>query len=117
MPGGVKGSLPLSFHVVRRFVMSLPMIEGLENRQLLSATLVNGVLTVTGTAGADRIELERKSSDRLRLRENGRDRLFSYAAVQSIVVNGLGGSDRIELEHNGVEAIDKPSQLNGGDRN
>jgi hypothetical protein len=59
------------------------MIEGLEGRQLLSATLVNGVLTVTGTAAADRIELERKSSDRLRLRENGRDRTFSYAASRA----------------------------------
>jgi Ca2+-binding RTX toxin-like protein len=94
--------------------MSRPLIEGLESRQLLSATLVNGVLTVTGTAGPDRIELERKS-DRLRLRENGRDRTFSYAAVQSIVVNALASGDRIELEHDGSEAVNKPSTLNGGD--
>ena len=71
------GHSPPRFHVVRRFVMSLPVIEGLENRQLLSATLVNGVLTVTGTAGADRIELERKGFSQLRVRENGRDRFFS----------------------------------------
>ena len=95
--------------------MSLPMVEGLEGRQLLSATLVNGVLTVTGTAGADRIELERKGSSQLRVRDNGRDRFFSYAAVQSIVVNGLAGGDRIELEHEGSDAVNKPSTLNGGD--
>jgi Ca2+-binding RTX toxin-like protein len=93
------------------------MIEGLESRQLLSATLVNGVLTVTGTGGADRIKIERSSSSSLRVEENGRRRNFSYAAVQSVVVNSLAGGDRIELEHDGSEAVNKPSTLNGGDGN
>ena len=94
-----------------------PMVEGLEDRRLLSAVLSNGVLTVTGTAGADRIEMERVSSDRLRVRENGRDRTFSYATVQRVVVNALAGDDEIKLEEDDDEAVNKPSQLSGGDGN
>ena len=92
-----------------------PLIEGLEGRRLLSASLVNGVLTVSATPGPDRVELDRVGTDRLRVRENGRDRFFSYSAVQRVVVNTFAGDDEIRIEEEGFEAVNKPTQLSGGD--
>ena len=89
------------------------MVEGLEDRRLMSVTLSAGVLTVTGTPGADRIEFER-DGDRIRVRDNGRDHRVSYAAVQRIVVNALAGDDEIRFKDGGIS---KPTELNAGDGN
>lgn len=91
------------------------LVEGLEGRRLLSAALVNGVLTVNGTAGADRIEVERPSADRLRVEVNGARRTFAYAAVQRIDVNALAGNDEVRVEDEGSDAVNKPTRLSGGD--
>ena len=90
-----------------------PAVEGLEDRRLMSVTLSAGVLTVTGTAAADRVEFER-DGDRIRVRENGSERRFSYAAVTKIVVNSLAGSDEIRIKDGGIS---KPTELNAGDGN
>jgi Ca2+-binding RTX toxin-like protein len=89
------------------------VIEGLEGRRLMSVTLSAGVLTVTGTAAADKVEFER-DGDRIRVRDNGRDLRVSYAAVTKIVVNTLGGGDEIRFKDGG---INKPTELNAGDGN
>jgi len=94
-----------------------PAIENLEDRKLLSASLVNGILTVTGTSGADRIELQRRADKgQLKLELNGRETKFSLSSVKKIVVNALGGNDFIE--YSGRDGgLATPGLLNGGDGN
>ncbi|MGE5611801.1 MAG: calcium-binding protein, partial [Bacillota bacterium] len=120
------------------------MFEQLEARQLLSAVLENGTLTITGTDEADSIVVEERfatitgtSTDPgtilvhwvgIRLEHvliakvNGVEQRFSYDDVQRIVINGLGGDDTIDS----VQTMDVafngsrtglPQLIYGGDGN
>lgn len=86
--------------------------EMLEGRRLLTATLVEGVLTVTGTAGADIIGIRPVPNAQLAVYEGlfsttwggmgGHHQLppptlFPAASVNSIVINGLDGNDAIHV--------------------
>jgi Ca2+-binding RTX toxin-like protein len=95
----------------------MSMIENLESRQLLSATLANGVLMVTGTSAADRIEVQKRADKgQLKLELNGRETKYTLSRVSRIVVNALGGNDFIEYSgRDGGLAV--PGVLNGGDGN
>jgi uncharacterized protein with LGFP repeats len=76
----------------------------LEARQVLStATLSAGVLTVTGTSGADTIAVLQSGAS-----VNAAGKTFATASVNSIVVNGLDGNDTITV------ASSLPATLNGG---
>src|SRR5689334_19825065 len=71
-------------------------IETLENRRLLSITLSGGVLTVTGTAGADHIEFQKRASEgKLKVEANGVERKFALSSVTKIVALGGTGNDVI----------------------
>jgi Ca2+-binding RTX toxin-like protein len=89
-------------------------MEDLEGRRLLSVSLSGGVLTVTGTAGADRIELQKRADDgELRVDDNGRETDFALSGVTKIVVLGGGGNDWIEYSgRDGGLAV--PGSLDGG---
>ncbi|MDB5321032.1 MAG: Hemolysin-type calcium-binding region [Phycisphaerales bacterium] len=87
------------------------MIESLENRCLLSATLSAGVLSVTGTAGKDDIHVDASHKD-LKVSVNGVKQSFKLADVKSLVVNGLAGNDKINLDH-----VPLGATINGGDGN
>jgi Ca2+-binding RTX toxin-like protein len=94
------------------------MIEPLEGRALLSAvTLSNGVLTVTGNATADRIEVQRRADKgQLKIEINGAEKKFTYSSVKKIVINSLGGNDFVDVSgRDGGVAI--PMSVNGGDGN
>jgi Ca2+-binding RTX toxin-like protein len=75
------------------------MFETLERRQLLSAALENGVLSVFGTALGDEITIIRPkvAPDFLRLSFNGRFRRFPIADVHRIEVYGRRGNDVISV--------------------
>jgi Ca2+-binding RTX toxin-like protein len=87
------------------------MIENLENRCLLSATLSAGVLTVAGTAGKDNIRVDANHGN-LKVAVNGVKQSFKIADVKSLAVNGFAGNDKINLDHVGLGAT-----VDGGDGN
>jgi Ca2+-binding RTX toxin-like protein len=81
----------------------LMMIENLENRRLLSASLANGVLTVTGTTGNDRIAVTPNGTD-LNVQIGKTKQTFKAADVKSLVVKSLAGNDTIDLAKSPVGA-------------
>ena len=87
------------------------MIENLENRCLLSATLSAGVLTVAGTAAKDNIHVDANHTN-LKVSVNGVKQSFKLVDVKSLVVNGLAGNDKIDLDHLPLGAT-----VDGGDGN
>src|SRR4051812_5138519 len=89
------------------------MVEGLEDRRLLSATLSHGVLTVTGTSGADSIEIQKRADkSQLKLELNRRETKYTLSSVKKIIVNALGGNDFIEFSGRDG-GLSVPSVLDG----
>lgn len=88
------------------------MIQPLEQRRLLSFTLLEGTLTITGTAGNDVIRVTQFTSTQLKVEEPGGIRYFADSSVSRIVINGLDGADRLD-----VGAMDEPATLRGGNGN
>src|SRR5215204_4978797 len=76
------------------------MIENLEQRRFLSASVANGILTVTGTESADRIVITQQRKTVL-VREGSHltrfNQLNRISHVSEIIVNALGGNDRIKI--------------------
>ena len=93
-----------------------PAFEALENRQLLSASLYAGTLTVHGSVYGDQIQVSRNSGplfDRIEVIENGYvTGSFTTSSVSTIRVYGNGGNDALAVG-SGVGAV----YLNGGDGN
>jgi hypothetical protein len=81
-----------------------PMFEALENRQFLSASLVNGVLKVFGTAGADNITVGINSSDtsKIAVQEGSAVKSFVRAKVKTISILSSDGNDHIVI-NNGIK--------------
>src|SRR3954463_11704548 len=107
-------------------------VEGLEQRALLSAAVSGGVLTVTGTDGADIISVraakDSSGAATLVVTENVRPAegedwaaptvsTFLQSDVTSIVVNGGLGNDSIAIGGKRGSAVSTPATLNGGDGN
>ena len=92
--------------------MSRSFFEPLENRQMMSATLKNGVLTVEGTDLANVIAVSQDKSS-VRVNEDGKVTTFAVGSVKSVVVNARGGNDQILGRTN----LQKPMTLRGGDGN
>lgn len=89
------------------------MFEKLEYRRLLSSSLVNGLLTVTGTSNKDTIALSLSGSN-IKVAQNGTaDKLFATAAVQKILINALGNNDTVTVG----PFVTKPATINGGGGN
>src|SRR5688500_15813087 len=88
------------------------LIESLEGRRLLSVTLSNGLLNITGTSGIDDIEVERASlnSSRLKVEVNDSERFFNLSSVSRIKMDGLGGNDKLEVDEE-FGPITVPTQL------
>ncbi|HEV8607555.1 MAG TPA: S8 family serine peptidase [Tepidisphaeraceae bacterium] len=74
-----------------------PIIETLENRRLLSVNLDNGLLSITGTEGADKIAVRATSDTQLRVFVNKQISFFNKSDVTGIFVDALGGNDRVEV--------------------
>jgi hypothetical protein len=88
------------------------LCETLESRRLFAITLVDGLLTVDGTAGNDTISLTSRGGT-LTVR-NGAERAdVALADVDDVVVNALAGDDRVTL----ATRLDVPATIDGGDGN
>jgi Ca2+-binding RTX toxin-like protein len=70
------------------------MIENLESRRLLSATLSAGVLTVEGSAKSDFIHVG-PGGGKLNVQVNKERKSFALGDVKKLVVRGLNGNDAI----------------------
>ena len=102
-----------------------PMIDTLESRKLLAATLADGVLTVEGTARNDVIHVSLSSDgETITVRESSGGRFrrgepteteFAAADVESIVVNAGAGNDTITLSGKRRTPLEIPATLNGGE--
>lgn len=92
-----------------------PVIESLEQRQLLSVDLDGGVLLVNGTAQADEITIRPAVNvpGQLRVMVNGKRTLVDAAQVKSIQINGRDGDDYIAIEGNGSRIV-VPAVIYGG---
>lgn len=87
-------------------------VEPVESRLCLAAALSEGVLTVTGTEGADVIEIDLRDDGQLKVEIGTAEQRFSYSAVARIVVRALGGNDIVEF--NARNLIAKPVQVFAG---
>lgn len=101
--------------------MSDAVVERLEQRTLLSASIKGGVLVIHGTAGADEFNVslvegskkKGKLSERIEVIEadlrTGESRIkrFSRPAVRQIKLLGRGGADRINLDISDVPILAK----------
>jgi hypothetical protein len=82
--------------------------------QAPAPTLVNGVLTVTGTEANDKIRINRASdATKVAVKVNGTKTLFSLSSITSIVVNALAGNDKVQIKR----GISIDAAINGGDGN
>ena len=95
----------------------LPLIEKLEERRLLSASvgLTRGVLEVVGTESNDTIEISLKQNKpgTIVVNINGVNHERNYSKVREIRVEALNGADRVLInEDNG--AIDRKTYMFGG---
>ncbi|HEV8606723.1 MAG TPA: LEPR-XLL domain-containing protein [Tepidisphaeraceae bacterium] len=73
------------------------MFESLESRLLLSASVSNGTLTVTGTDRADQINITQNKQTILVREGSSVTRFSKRDHINSLVVNALGGNDRIKI--------------------
>lgn len=93
-----------------------PGVESLEAIQLLSASLVHGIWTINGTAGADTIAVSRvpRHPDLLQASQNGHKvGTVRSALVREIHLNGLGGNDTLKIDES-HGAIRTRAVLSGG---
>ena len=72
-----------------------------------AARIINGVLTITGTAGTDIIRLVRSGNT---VTMTGFPTSFAVGTFSRIAVNALGGNDRVDAAN-----IDLPMTIDGGD--
>jgi len=79
-------------------------IESLERRAMLAADLLNGTLTVVGTAGNDNIQVQVAAggahNGELQVDVNGQQTFFDVNQVSSIRISGLAGNDQITVDDN-----------------
>ncbi len=93
------------------------LCEPLEPRRLLSASVINGVLTITGTANADVISLL-QSGQTISLNDDGVAQSFNAASLKSISISLFGGNDVAALQKSdGSHAITVRAMIIGGSGN
>ena len=79
-----------------------PRVEELDQRDLLSVTLANGLLTIEGTTTADQIRITLPSAQTLQVTVDttGDSQQFSLSSVSGILVRPRAGSDFVMIGPN-----------------
>jgi len=83
------------------------VIEELEGRRMLSASVSGGILRIVGTKHADVIEISRSGSS-IDVAINGVNTAFNASGVDGLIVKGFGGNDSVR------NRTSLPSLLLGG---
>src|SRR5205814_7994453 len=78
---------------------SSEFIEQLESRQMLAATLANGVLSVVGSNHADKISVTRSGAN-IVVKFGNKGKNFAAAQVSSINIRARNGDDRVSVNKN-----------------
>jgi hypothetical protein len=73
-----------------------PIVESLEDRRMLSASLVHGILKVTGGAGDDAITLS-ADTKRITVKIGASSKRFTKTAVKTISIVSGGGDDTVTI--------------------
>lgn len=79
-----------------------PVVETLEDRRMLSASLVHGALKVVGTAGDDTITISADTT-RITVNDGAATKRFTKTQVKTISILGGGGADTITI-NSGIKA-------------
>lgn len=97
----------------RRARQTPQLIQVLESRALLSATLENGVLTLEGTSEDDILRVRPDRDDPTIVVARVNDESFEFPAedVSEIVINGHAGNDRLQI----ARRLRVPGELSGGE--
>ncbi len=99
------------------------MLEKLESRRLLDATLTNHNLLITGTSSDDQISVDLRNLGSSALPDfeafvtinNVEVAHFAYDQINLIRVDALGGNDYVNLNGDGVkQGVSKSAHLEGG---
>ncbi len=91
--------------------------EELERRRLLSASLSSGLLTITGTSGADSITVQQDSIS-LTVSDNGAVSTFGIDKVQKLSIDLKAGNDFLRLSRKDrTHAVKAPATILGGSGN
>jgi hypothetical protein len=86
-------------------------LESLETRQMFSAGVSAGVLSVTGTAANDTLNVSLNKAGGIVVNDNGTVRTFSPAGINSIRIDALAGNDQVRVSN----SITLPCTITGGD--
>ncbi|HEY7086548.1 MAG TPA: hypothetical protein VH518_00585, partial [Tepidisphaeraceae bacterium] len=94
------------------------MIESLEARQFLSASVDQGTLVIVGTHLKDNISLtvDPDTTDRVTVKINGFVRQFTLSDIQQINIQAGQGNDEVTID-NGKSLLNIPARIygSGGD--
>lgn len=92
-----------------------PAIEPLEERRLLSASLVGSQLRISGTSGNDNIvvKLKRGSDPLIQVNDNGNLKSFVRSSVNSILIYTSGGNDLVYIDERNGD-LTQNATLSGG---
>src|SRR5829696_3477346 len=89
-----------------------PLVESLEQRRLLSASLHGGLLAIKGTSSADEIEIEVEHGT-VMVTIDGASQTFTLADVRRLRAVGGQGDDNIHFNTAG-DSLSLPMLLIGG---
>jgi len=95
-----------------------PVVESLEQRQLLSVSLHNGILAIEGTDAAESITIlpSPRFAGKLQVNVNKQKQFFDEADVKGIYIDANAGNDRVVIENIG-KRITIPCTIHGGPGN
>src|SRR5437773_1544442 len=88
--------------------------ETLEQRRLLSISLSDGLLTITGTPGNDSITIRQEGAT-LFIDDNIKVRSYNVSDVTKLSIDMLGGDDFLRLrKKSGTRNVTMPATMLGG---
>src|SRR4051812_2039183 len=91
--------------------------EELESRRLLSISLSNGLLKITGTPGDDSITI-RQEGPTLFIDDNVKVRSYAASDVTQLLIDVRGGDDFLRLrKRNNTRNVTAPATILGGTGN
>lgn len=79
-------------------------VEALEERRMLSVSVKNKILFITGSDRADRARVEAKGK-KVAVFENGRRKLILVKGIKYVRVTGKGGNDTIDLSKSPLRGV------------